>query len=382
MEKEKEKLKNERKRGIEGPKIEGPGLDIHGPKFDAGLDIYEPKIDLLNVDVDINAPKIRGGLDIHKPKIGLEVNASKIVGDIRGKKDEKKEKEEEEKKNEEKREKEQGKKEDEEKNLKYKKIENESIFINKYNEYQKIRNDNNYKNFDVKDIKKLFYLTRERDILYTSYSIALKDGRIILIEADDTNKEHILSVYNINNNKSDICLKYEDDSTNIKLILMNDGNIIFEPNYRYVRIIIIKDKDIEIFQTNIEKNGRHVYEIPNTDNIILFGVSNRLSFYTHSNNKLELYKEHYIDIIKGWDQNIEEICFFNENEIGISLSKKGTFYGFNDFFYFYDIKSKSITKKIKIGDHNAQYLHYLNENNILLQHGNNHLQIYKKKNYN
>ena len=160
---------------------------------------------------------------------------------------------------------------------------------------------------------------------------------------------------------------------------MNDGNIIFEPNYRYVRIIIIKDKDIEIFQTNIEKNGRHVYEIPNTDNIILFGVSNRLSFYTHSNNKLELYKEHYIDIIKGWDQNIEEICFFNENEIGISLSKKGTFYGFNDFFYFYDIKSKSITKKIKIGDHNAQYLHYLNENNILLQHGNNHLQIYKKK---
>jgi len=60
---------------IKGPKIGGPGLDIHGPKLDVELDIHWPQIglhniDVPNIDVDINVPKIRGGLDIHGSKIG------------------------------------------------------------------------------------------------------------------------------------------------------------------------------------------------------------------------------------------------------------------------------------------------------------------------
>ena len=51
---------------IKRPKIGVSGLDIHGHKFDAGLDIHGSKMGLPNVDIDINAPKIGGGLFLRK----------------------------------------------------------------------------------------------------------------------------------------------------------------------------------------------------------------------------------------------------------------------------------------------------------------------------
>ena len=45
-----------------------PGLDIHGPKIDAGIDIHEPKIGVPSLDIHgptINVPT----LDIHGPNL-------------------------------------------------------------------------------------------------------------------------------------------------------------------------------------------------------------------------------------------------------------------------------------------------------------------------
>jgi len=47
---------------LEEDDIKGPSLDIHRPKFDAGLDIHESKLGLPKIDVDISAPKIGSGL--------------------------------------------------------------------------------------------------------------------------------------------------------------------------------------------------------------------------------------------------------------------------------------------------------------------------------
>ena len=57
---------------MEEDDIKGPSLDIHRPKFDAGLDNHESKLGLPKVDVDINAPKIGSRLIIFLSYISVK----------------------------------------------------------------------------------------------------------------------------------------------------------------------------------------------------------------------------------------------------------------------------------------------------------------------
>ena len=153
--------------------------------------------------------------------------------------------------------------------INYDKNKDEPIFFIHDSSFEKIPIDNNYKNFIIGNVKELAYIESKRDIFFYSYLMVLKDGRILLLECDyNKTKNHILSVYNLNTNKKDMCLRYYDESySDIEMILMHDGNIILYDYYNGIRILKIKEKNIEIIKTDIKKGN--IYKIPNCDNTII-----------------------------------------------------------------------------------------------------------------
>ena len=129
-------------------------------------------------------------------------------------------------------------KKEEKEEINYDKNEDEPIVFIHDNSFEKIPIDNNYKNFMIVNVKELAYIETKSDIFFYSYLMVLKDGRILLLECDySKTKNHILSVYNLNTYKKDICLKYYDESySDIEMILMKDGNIILYSFYNGIRI--------------------------------------------------------------------------------------------------------------------------------------------------
>ena len=196
------------------------------------------------------------------------------------------------------------------------------------------REDNNYKDFDLNNMKKI--ITLKIDTFFPKIFI-LKDGRIIISAS---------SYFIIYNSKNDYCFmlyeKYIDD-----IIQMDDGIVIIITESE-IKLLKIEDKNYEIIQSfkfNKEKGFLHLVKLSKQKILVYEGhyLNNidTLWIYIYENKKLILKNEKKLDLTKKID-SVFKICAINEKEIAMDLQKEKLF-GFKREVVFFDLeKDKKI----------------------------------------
>ena len=172
------------------------------------------------------------------------------------------------------------------------------------------REDNNYKDFDISNMKKI--ITLEIKTIFPKI-LVLQDGRIII---------QAFLYFFIYNSRNDYCFKLNEK--NISNIIQMDDGIVIIITESEIKLLDIKEKNYEIIQSfnfnkenvaklllvKLSKQKILVYESHLLNNIDIIWI------YIYENKKLILKNEKKLDSAKKID-SIFEICAINEKEIAI-----------------------------------------------------------------
>ena len=227
------------------------------------------------------------------------------------------------------------------------------------------REDNNYKDFDLNNMKKIITLK-----IHTIFPkiFVLQDGRIII---------SAFSYFFIYNSKNDYCFKLNENSIS-NIIQMDDGIVIIitesqikllnikEKNYEVIQSFNFnKEKDAKLYLLKLSKQKILVYEGHFLNNIDIIWI------YIYESKKLILKNEKKLDSTKKI-KTIFEICAISEKEIAIDCFEERLF-GFKREVVFLNLeKDKKIenfgfTFGFEYGGFcliNKELLIYVNNGNI------------------
>lgn len=214
----------------------------------------------------------------------------------------------------------------------------------------------NFKNFSINKIKKLeSFKIKDESI---NNILILSDKRI-LITSD------YIAIYNPKNNYDcDIFLK----ETYIQSIFqMEDDKIIYSNNDYYIKIIEIKENQINTIQViEVYIDYLKLCKLSN-GKILEYGYDPKIYFYSYKNGSLN--KDNQIIEIKK-NGIFRDICEINENEIAIYSIQKALnpFKDFNDYLIFYNFQNnKKKDKEIQSYKYSGGgSLYLLNENYIMV----------------
>ena len=235
-------------------------------------------------------------------------------------------------------------------------------------------NEEEYKNFHLKQIKLLQSYEAENEVLGL---LPLRDSRILVYneipEGEDNKSKSMLYVFSPENGFS--CdIKKEINVPSISFFEMSDGNVLINYRVDHNEIVKIKKDSIELiysikdYLSKVEKIGfdKFLIRYKNKDKKIKLRFIYKIYSYSKENFFMEK------DISELMDkQKSENICFINKNEFALSSIQKGFFTGENLYINFYDINSEKIIKSIKIGkteDADGE-MFLANERNLLFNKG-------------
>lgn len=236
--------------------------------------------------------------------------------------------------------------------------------------------DDDYKNFHLKQIKLLKSYEAENDVLNL---LPLKDGRILICitksEEDDEKgkRKSMLCIFSSENGFS--CdFKKELDIGSVECFEMSDGNVLINYKTNHYEIVKIKKDSIEVI-SSIKDQLKNIEEL-------LF--DNFLMRYTNKDKKIKFrwiykiysYNHEMLVMMKDLSELMHKedtkyICFINKNEFAISTSKKNFFTGEKFYLKFYDINSDKLIKSITIdkASEKASEMFLANKSNLLVDKG-------------
>ena len=237
--------------------------------------------------------------------------------------------------------------------------------------------DDKYENFELNKIKILETFSTKYGI---DKMIILNDRRILTRQfyyEENKMQKYKLCVYSVK--KVFTCdINCESDYPQC-LTQMDDNNLILVEGIPRTTLLILKIKKNSFEEIEKIENKDKIYSIQKLkNNKILIKYPNYFKIYSYSNSKL-------IDdniIINTGDDTIYDYCQINENEIGISTDKKGTFFGTNDILIFYDIKNNKPIKTLKVGKGQNRGTLYLVNKDYLIVEGDNKMILVDVKSRN
>ena len=195
--------------------------------------------------------------------------------------------------------------------------------------------DNDYKNFDFKKMKKLLKLKNEKFNFKKIY--ALKDGRIIAHNgANDYNEVFLCFLFDLKNDK---CF-YINIKNLFGLCEMDDDIILISADMKLM-LIDIKKPEFEIIQI-LKIQFPKILKLSNEK--ILIKIANDFgNIYIYKNKNLVLEKQIKLNSLKNIDFN--KYISINEKEIAVEKEEKYLNSNENDrYLYFFDLEKD---KKIK-----------------------------------
>ena len=259
---------------------------------------------------------------------------------------------------------------------------NSSKSINNNDNIENNTLDDDYKNFNVNQIKELQTFTTKNEV---KKILILDDGRIVTNQCYyDENSEsfHKLCIYSLKNGfVCDINIDYEEVTEWYK---MDDGNIIIKyygSNGEYIKLIKINANNIEEIGNFGKEVGRKFKKLSKVKFLIkaainkerndknsFFNLISKVTYetgiYVYEKCRLTLYKN--IDKILK-DEHVIDICQLDDNEFVFYAKQKGAIYGENDYLIFYDIQTDKRIKKLKVGKgKNSGDMILINKNNLII----------------
>jgi hypothetical protein len=259
---------------------------------------------------------------------------------------------------------------------------NSSKSINNNDNIENNTLDDDYKNFNVNQIKELQTFTTKNEV---KKILILNDGRIVTNQCYyDENSEsfHKLCIYSLKNGfVCDINIDYEEVTEWYK---MDDGNIIIKyygSNGEYIKLIKINANNIEEIGNFGKEVGRKFKKLSKVKFLIkaainkerndknsFFNLISKVTYetgiYVYEKCRLTLYKN--IDKILK-DEHVIDICQLDDNEFVFYAKQKGAIYCENDYLIFYDIQTDKRIKKLKVGKgKNSGDMILINKNNLII----------------
>ena len=210
-----------------------------------------------------------------------------------------------------------------------KNTENTKIFEDIKKEISELKPDK-YDNFNIKNIQELLSFDTNNS---NEQIIILKDSRILSYNYPRYIKgtisvyspyapEPTLFVYNLKNGNFKCDIIYETKKI-YDMIQMDDGHIIIS-QYDGIRVINIKEKEIEIKQTNRD-HLFNIYKLSKENFLAIIDSKTLnksisiLKIYSYKNGEI---KDNYIIIV---EKEIYNPCVISENEVALAYFEKGIF---------------------------------------------------------
>ena len=190
------------------------------------------------------------------------------------------------------------------------------------------------KEFDIGKIKKLKTFSRSspKDVEKVIY---LQDEKFLMFENGS------LIIYDFEK-KNAIFTNFTEISDVIKLI---DGKLIITEKSQEIKLLKIKENDIEINQEiKIEIPCGKICVLSNSKILIFSKNQPFIYFYTYNGTKIT-YDNYFINTKK---YGIDNICEIDDKEIAISCYERGRIFGYNQFIIFYNLEKKEEIKSIDI----------------------------------
>lgn len=234
--------------------------------------------------------------------------------------------------------------------------------------------DDDYKNFHLKQMKLLKSYEAENDVLNL---LPLKDGRILICiekskEDDEKGKrKSMLCIFSSENGFS--CdFKKELDIGSAECFEMSDGNVLIHYNTNHNEIVKIKKDSIEVI-SSIKDQLNQIEELLFDKFLIRYkNKDKKIKF--HRIYKIYSYNHEMLVMMKDLSELMDKedskyICFINKNEFAIFARKKNFFTGEKFYLKFYDINSDKLIKSITIGKQLGGEMFLANKSNLLVEKG-------------
>ena len=264
----------------------------------------------------------------------------------------------------------------------------EGVSMDDFEDEININNISYGNNFKLNELKELQTYTPNNEV---EQLLVLNDGRILTSQCfldEDEESNYKLCVYSIKNNKFICQINLDYDGIG-EMYLMKDGYIIIKTYARELKIIsITNDKIKEIWKLEkktgetIKRLSENMFLIPVDNGKKISGFFSNIVFsdemlYTYKNGKLALYKD-VKQLYKS--EKINNICHLKQDEFAIYINKKALLCGTKDCLVFYNMRTDSIIKTLKVGKGENSYEMFLINNDNLLISGDRTTKLIDVKN--